>query len=156
LLVHELRLAALFRQKGAALKNSAVTEIDLPTDYQDHVLAADIEEVAALAIRGLEPIGHRFDPDKAVTRANFAVIIEDILMRITRERELPTRFIGAKSPFVDVDTSHYAFNAIVTCTTRGMMRADINGCFKGAQAVPGADALLILRHLKDAANDMRF
>lgn len=36
-----------------------------------------------------------------------------------------------------------------------MIKADINGCFKSAQAVPGADALLILRRLKDAATDKR-
>ena len=63
---------------------------------------------------------------------------------------MPIKYIGAKSPFKDMNSSYYAFNAIITCTTRGIMRADLNGYFKGEDPVSGADALLILRRLKEA------
>ena len=112
-------------------------------------LGADIDIIVRLKLRGLEPIGNRFDPDKEITRANYAIMIEDILFRITREQENRSKFIGSVSPFEDIDSSHYAFNAIMTCTTRGIMKADIDGFFYGDKPVSGADSLLILRRLKE-------
>lgn len=150
LFIQELKLEKLFRQKKVPKRKASVVAIQPPTDYQKHVLRADIDAVVDIGIRGFEPIGNRFDPDKEITRANFAVMIEDILVKITREDDLPAKYIGAESPFKDVDSSHYAFNAIMTCTTRGIMKADLNGYFKGEKPVSGADALLILRRLKDA------
>ena len=106
--------------------------------------------MVGLKIRGLEPIGNRFEPDKDITRADFAVMIEDILIKILGEKNLPTRYIGSPSPFKDVNSSFYAFNAIMTCTTRGIMEADLNGYFRPEGPVSGADALLSLRRLKEA------
>ena len=150
LFIHELRLEKLFKQGKSLAKEKSSTPGDMPTDYNNHILGADINTVIHLGIRGLEPIGNRFDPDKEITRSNFAVMIEDILVKVTREIDLPNKFIGSTSPFKDVEPSNYAFNAIMTCTTRGIMKADLNGYFKGQEPVSGADALLILRRLKEA------
>lgn len=150
LFIEELELDKLFKKRGVPAKKRVKEEIQPLTDYQNHVLRADIEAIIGIGIRGLEPMGNRFAPEKEITRANFAVMIEDILVKITREGDVPIRYIGAKSPFKDVDSSHYAFNAIVTCTTRGTMKADLHGYFKAEDSVSGADAMLILRRLKEA------
>ena len=150
LFIEELGLEKLFKQRRVPSKELGSGENQLLTDYQNHVLRADIEAIVDMGIRGLEPIGNRFYPDKEITRANFAMMIEDILIKITGEKNVPVKHIGAKSPFKDVVSSHYAFNAIMTCTTRGTMKADLHGYFKAEDSVSGADAMLILRRLKEA------
>lgn len=148
LFVQEMKLDKVFMKHNVPVKKSLTDSA--PNDYSAHVLKADIDAVNALGIKGLEIIGHRFDPDAQITRANFAMMIEDILVKVTREDDLPTRYIGAASPFKDVDDGYYAKNAIMTCTTRGIMKADLYGYFKGDEAVSGADALLIIRRLNEA------
>ncbi len=148
LFVEEMKLDKVFMKHNVPLKKDQ--RDSAPNDYSAHVLKADIEAVNALNIKGLEIIGHRFDPDAQIARANFAMMIEDILVKVTREDDLPTRYIGSASPFKDVDDSYYAKNAIMTATTRGIMKADLYGYFKGDEAVSGADALLIIRRLNEA------
>ena len=155
LFIQELDLERLFKIKRRRISLSSVAYAGQPTDYQNHILKADINSIISIGIRGLEPVGNRFDPDKVITRANFAVMIEDILVKITGEEDLPNRFIGSSSPFKDVDSSYYAFNAIITCTTRGIMMADLNSYFKGEEPVSGADALLIIRKLKEQLKALR-
>ncbi len=146
LFIEELKLEKLFKNHNVKTQRTQ----SFPTDYKNHPLSADIDAVIGLGIRGLEPVGNRFEPDKEITRADFAVMIEDILIKVLREDNLPTRYIGSPSPFKDVDSSFYAFNAIMTCTTRGIMEADLNGYFRPEGPVSGADALLSLRRLKEA------
>jgi len=63
----------------------------------------DIEAVVRLQIKGLQPgPDHTFEPNKAITRAEFAMMIEDILIKITGDNSLATKFIGTESPFPDL------------------------------------------------------
>ncbi|MFH1675348.1 MAG: S-layer homology domain-containing protein [Pseudomonadota bacterium] len=151
LFVEELNLEALFRDRNVKVEEKPSPNPSArPTDYDSHVLKNDIDTVLKLGIRGLELFADGvFEPDKEINRANFAMIIEDILVKLTREEYLPTKHMQCESPFKDVESSHYAFNAIVTCTTRGIMDADLEGYFGKEQPVTGADALLILRRLRE-------
>jgi len=83
-------------------------------------------------------------------RAEFAMMIEDILIKITGVEELATRFIGSVSPFPDLRNDLPYFNAVMLCTTRGIMAAkDLkSGEFDAMGNVSGAEALLSLRVLK--------
>lgn len=120
-------------------------------DIDDHVLKTDIEAVMKLGIKGLQPSpDHKFNPDKPVTRAEFAMMIEDILIKITGDEKLATRFFGAVSPFPDIRNDVSYFNAVMVCTTRGIMEVkDVStGEFDPNGNVPGADALLSIRILK--------
>ncbi len=145
LFMEELRIDRLF-QGGA---RSSLREGDLVmTDFQNHPLRRDVEAVIALEVRGLEPIGNRFFPDRAISRAEFAVMLEDILVKITREKGVSTRHLGAPSPFSDVEGSYYAYNAILTCTTRGILDPGVDGRFRPGSSVSGTDALLALRQIK--------
>ena len=104
-----------------------------------------------LQVRGLEPgPNHTFEPDKLITKAEFALMLEDILIKVSGDEKLATKYIGATSLFPDVRNDHYAFNAVMTATSRGFLEADkATGEFNPGAPVSGADALLAIRAFKD-------
>ena len=101
----------------------------------------DIMKVMSLGIMEPFPDGN-FYPNKPITRANFAMAVQNLLAGLLKDPALTTRFIGNTSPFPDVPNSHYAFNAIMLVTTRGIMSAKIDGTFGLSDNVKGKDALL--------------
>jgi Tetratricopeptide repeat/S-layer homology domain len=121
------------------------------TDIDNNWLKPSIETVLKLQIRGLEAgPNHKFEPEKLITKGEFAVMLEDILIKVTGDDKLATKFIGATTPFPDVRNDSYNFNAIMTVTTRGFLEADkATGEFKPRDSVSGADALLAIRAFKD-------
>ena len=101
---------------GQYVKAAAAIDID------DHVLKADINAVIEIGIRGLQLFpDHTYRPIQMVSRAEFAMMVEDILIKITGSDGLATQFIGSKSPFPDLRSDLPYFNAVMTCTTRGIM-----------------------------------
>lgn len=127
------------------------------TDISDHVLRADIETAMEIGIKGLQPgPDHKFLPDKKVTRAEFAMMIEDILVKVTGDASLGTKFIGGQSPFPDVRSDLPYYNAAMVCLTRNIMgTADpATGAFKPQALVSGADALLSIRQVKTQLNKL--
>ncbi len=130
---------------GSYVKAPDVTDID------NHVLKADIKAVMAVGIKGLQPFpDHTYQPYKTITRAEFAIMIEDILVKIIGDDSLATRFIGNVSPFPDLRGDLPYFNAAMVCTTRNIMEVKEvrSGEFGPHGVVPGSDALLSLRALK--------
>lgn len=125
------------------------------TDISGHWLKPSIETVLRLQVRGLEAgPNHTFEPDKLITKAEFALMLEDILIKVSGDERLATKYIGATSPFPDVRNDHYAFSAIMTATSRGFLEADkATGEFRPGDTVSGADALLAIREFK---NQLKF
>jgi tetratricopeptide (TPR) repeat protein len=122
------------------------------TDIEDHVLKTDIDAVIELGIKGLQPFpDHTYRPYQPITRAEFAMMIEDILIKITRDDSLATQFIGSPSPFPDLRSDLPYFNSVMVCTTRGIMETTDPGTgeFQPMKQVTGADALLSIRTLKN-------
>jgi tetratricopeptide (TPR) repeat protein len=80
LFVEEMNLDKIFDKHNVSLKKKGAEteEESAPNDYHDHILKSDIEKVNALGIKGLEIIGNRFDPNAVITRADFAIMCEDI------------------------------------------------------------------------------
>ena len=121
-------------------------------DIADHPLRTDIEGILQLGVRGLEnyPDGN-FHPGELVTRAAYAMMLEDILIKVTGDNSLATKFIGTTSPFPDLRADLPYFNAIMTITSRGIMEAKdmTTGEFAPLAPVAGVDALLIIRKFKD-------
>lgn len=121
------------------------------TDIAEHVLKIDIEAIIAIGIKGLQPYpDHKFRPENMVNRAEFAMMIEDIIALITRAEGLATQFIGNQSPFPDIRNDLPFFNAVMVCTTRGILQVKdaATGEFDPLGRVSGADALLSIRTLK--------
>ena len=83
---------------------------------------ADIEGIIRIGMRGLDvyPDG-TFRPDEQVDRASYAMMIEDILIKVAGDNALATRFIGSPSPFPDLRADLPYFNAVMVVTSRGIM-----------------------------------
>ena len=121
-----------------------------PSDVVGSRYEVNITQVLNFAVRGLEPFPDGgFYPDLPVNRAAFAMTMEDILSRIKNEPLLTTAFVGSRSPFPDVSPDHFAFNAMVVCTTRNFLAADLDGSFRPDEPVSGAESLIGIRRLKE-------
>ena len=166
LFIQELELEKLFKKRGIKtfdtdFKSPAspqkfeadkLTKAPPVTDIGNHVLRTDMETVVGLGIRGLETYpDHTFHPNQNITKVEYAVMIEDILIKVSGDESLATKFIGSQPHFPDVRADQWFFNAIEVCNARGIMQAEdlTTGEFKPQNPVSGADALLIIRKLKD-------
>jgi len=120
-------------------------------DCDSHWARNFINDVQKYRIRGLEPnADHKFYPDSLITRGEYAIFIEDILMAITGDRTLATKHIGNnESRFPDVNPSSPYYNAICNAVDKNIMAGDLTGEFRAQDPVSGPDALLIIRAIKD-------
>lgn len=159
LLMEELKIDALYSGEvpahaGDSFGKKAFVRTTA-RDIAGHPLKKDIEGVLQVGIRGLgnDPEGN-FRPDSSLSRAEFALILEGIMTRITGDRSLNQRFVGSRSPFSDVPNSSPYFNAAMVVTTRGLMicKNEMNGEFAPYKPLTGVDALLSVRVLKDKWN----
>ena len=162
LFLEELKIDVLYARRtpktfDTAFKDpekakSTATGRTSAADISGHPLRADIEEMIRIGMRGLEvyPDGN-FRPDELVVRASYAMMIEDILVKITGDNALATRFIGGSSPFHDLRADLPYFNAVMVATSRGLMEAKdmVSGAFSPLDPVSGADALLVIRKMRE-------
>ena len=124
----------------------------LPADIANHPLKADIEGIIEIGVRGMETYSDGlFRPNDLVERATYAMMIEDILIKVSGDNALATRFIGSTSPFPDLRSDLPYFNAVMVVTTRQIMGAKniTTGEFVPMGPVAGADALLIIRKIRE-------
>jgi len=137
------------------MQTEKVIKMEPATDIADHWLKPSIDLVLKLQVRGLEAgPNHTFEPDKLITKGEFALMLEDILIKVTGDEKLATKFLGATSPFPDIRNDQYFFSAAMTTTSRGFIEADkATGEFKPGDPVSGADALLSIREFK---NQLKF
>ena len=164
LFVQELKLPELYKNRGRkdfdtsfkSPEKKFVTETVVKTeeafDIQDHPLRTDIEEVMKIGVRGLEAYpDHTWHPNDLINRAEYAIMIEDALMKLTGDEKLATEFVGSKSPFPDLRSDLPYFNAVMVVTSRGVMEAEslATGEFNPLGSIDGADALLAIRKLKN-------
>jgi tetratricopeptide (TPR) repeat protein len=165
LFIEELNLDRLYEKRGKTFdpsfkapgqgqefKPDKVVAMEPATDIANHPLKADVDTVIKLGVRGLEPSpDHKFEPSKPITKAEYAIMLEDIMMRLQNDDKLATQFFGQKSLFPDVRPDLYYFNAAMILTSRGILEADKNtGEFGANQPVSGADALLAIRMFKES------
>ncbi len=167
LLVEEFRLGELYERSqvartpsysGPKQQDASGSQLNLnapASDLSGHPLQADVEEVLTLGVRGLEVNPQKlFLPDDAITRAEFALVLEDILIKVLQDRSLSARFVGSASPWNDVRSDAYYYNAARTVVDRGLLTPQnaLRGTFGPEASVTGAEALLGLRKLKDELN----
>lgn len=149
LFIEELKIDEFFeRQSPETFDRSKETAIDI----KDHVFRGYIEDILKIGIRGLEVYPDKaFHPNDLITRAVFAMIVEDIIIKITGNENLDRKFTGAVSPFPDLKNDHPSFNAVMVVTTRGIMQSrDLTtGEFSPLGAISGVEALSIIRKLQD-------
>ncbi len=166
LLMEELKLMTLIEKKRpkvydtkfrapddpTKLEATKVEKMAAATDIQGHWAQNWIKDIIQAQIPGLEPYpDHTFKPDQPITRANYAQVMQSIMMMVTGDESLATKYIGEQSRFPDVPASHFAYNAIALMVDRGIMNADkITGAFELNKTMSGADALLAIRDFQNA------
>lgn len=121
-------------------------------DIAGHPRRTDIEGILRIGMRGLDlyPDG-TFRPDEPMDRGSCAVVIEDILIRVSGDRSLATRFIGGTTPFIDLQTDLPYYNAVILATSRGIMEAKDKALrtFAPLSPLTGVEALLVIRKIRD-------
>lgn len=146
LFIHELKLDQIYKKKRDSKKGYG----SLPPDVRNHPLRNDVARILKMDIQGLRPFPDgNFGPDDYITRAGYAIMISDIIAIIKDDPSLTTRYLGWKSPFKDVRNDAPYFNAIIVCATMGEIMEARHGIFNPMGKVSGADALLIIRKLKE-------
>jgi len=137
--------------KGTRMKHEDLYKKIGVTDIEDSPLRTDILKVVDMGVKGLQPYpDHTYRPQQPMSKAEVAMLYEDIIIRATGDTSLATRYIGDESRFPDVPDSHYAFNAIMLCTTRGLLETDLRkGTFEPNSRISGVDALLSIKKLKE-------
>lgn len=122
----------------------------LASDIAPHPLREDIISVLEFEVRGLEVFADgTFQPERPLTRAEAALIAEDIYVRARNDNSMATRYVGTVSPFSDVRGDHPYFNAVMFATARGIFHADVaRGRFDPFGPVSGADAVMMIHILR--------
>jgi hypothetical protein len=150
LFVNELKIDEIYERAGI---KSNVRPPERLTDIDDSPIKADIEDIMAAGVKSLEPSPDgSFRPDDLVTRAVFAVMIDDILKKTAGNKRQPAgHHEEGVSPFPDLKTDHPSFSAVMKVTDRGIMHARnlTTGEFSPLGPVSGVEALLIIRKLKE-------
>jgi len=162
LFVTELPLEKIFRKSPAknAIKFSAPGQSIMgkkenapeneawPTDVkEDHWAKTFIEKALNAGIMQKYPDG-TFRPDLKVNRAEFAMLIQNFLVKAYDDQSIETKHFGDASPFADVLNTAPIFNAIMVVSTRGIMPGMDDGTFRPLAVVSGAESLNIIRNLK--------
>ncbi len=163
LLMEELKVDVLYKKRTTKTFDTSfkdpqkaaradVSEKPTANDIGDHPLKSDMEGILKIGVRGLEkyPDGNFYPADR-VTRAACAMMLEDILIKVTGDHALATKFIGSTSPFPDMRSDLPYFNAVMVVTSRGIMEARdmTTGEFAPLAPVAGVDALLMIRKFKE-------
>ena len=119
------------------------------TDMDGHWAKGYVELVTKLQLMQPFP-DHTFRPGEPVDRATYALTVQEIIAVATNDDGIRRKFIGGVTPFPDVRSDHFAFNAAMISTTRGILEAEKkSGAFRMADPVSGPDALLSLRKLAE-------
>lgn len=160
LLFEELKLKELIRERRPAVFERLFKQ-DLslkdrkgriPSDVNSHRSKKWILDIIPLHLTCLDVFPNGFYyPDRILTRAQFAVVMQDIMAMVEDDRSLSTIYIGTESRFPDVHEDYYAFNGITLCVGKGIMEVNPDtGNFDPDLPVSGVEAILMLRALEKA------
>ena len=158
LFAEELKISELFArmpQQNAGFQTpgqaSAGGSAVNPVDSKGHWAETWINEMTKYSVLDVSP-DRKFYPDEVISRAEYAMAVQRLLVVATKDPGLEIRYFGeSPSRFSDVPSSHYAYNAMALCAERGIMHADmITGNFSPSGPVTGADALLIIRGIQSS------
>ncbi|MDP3259930.1 MAG: S-layer homology domain-containing protein [Thermodesulfovibrionales bacterium] len=160
LLIVEMKLDKLFA--GRIPVKSQIDKMKAeftPADMLTHSFKEEVLTIMKWKVRGLEPKydgttkAYLFMPKAPVLRGEMALILEDVLIKLTGDEKLATAYFGQdKSPFPDVKPTSTFYNAVMNMTTRGIMEGELSGEFRVGAPVDGAEALLAMRVLKQRMN----
>ncbi|MFQ5585630.1 MAG: S-layer homology domain-containing protein [Thermodesulfobacteriota bacterium] len=160
LLADELKIDKLFA--GRIPVKSEIEKLKaefIPADILNHHFKEEVLLMMKWGVRGLEPQydattrAYLFKPDAGMNRKEFALVIEDVLEKLTGDEGIATAYIGQeRSPFPDVPSTVPWYNAVMNVTTRNLMETEMSGEFRPNDLVDGAEAILAIRVLRQRIN----
>lgn len=160
LLINELKIDKLFAGRiPIQIQIEKIKPEFIPADIINNPFKDEILTIIKWKIRGLEPKydekvkAYLFKPEEVVKRGEMALILEDVLIKLTGDEKIATAFFGhEKSPFSDIRTTSPIYNAVMNMVTRGIMEPELSGEFNPERPVNGAEAILAIRMLKQRLN----
>lgn len=153
LLVQELNVMELLRHtrplNNSTAKKQESDNIPKITDISDHWARSFITNLVSEHIMNVYP-DNTFRPEHKVKRHDFAVILQNVYVKITGKQDVTTRYIDTPSTFPDVQRSHYAYNAIQLFVHLDVMSVDqMTGEFEGSRVIKGVEALSSIHTLRN-------
>ncbi|HUN55072.1 MAG TPA: S-layer homology domain-containing protein [Smithella sp.] len=124
----------------------------LAKDIADQPYKTYIEGILEAGVRGLEndPNGN-FNPGEVISRGEYAIMLEDVMLKLTGENGSAAKHVNAKSLFPDVPSDMPCYDAVMAVTSRGIMEArnTKTGEFAPLKPLSGVEALMIIRKFKE-------
>ena len=118
----------------------------LPPDARTHRMKKEISLILELNIQGLGVLADgSFGVDQYITRAGFAAVMADLLVKIAGNPELKQKYARVQSPFQDVRSNNPHFGDIMICHDWAGVMESWQGYFHPMETISGVDALLALR-----------
>lgn len=154
LLIEETKIAGMLKSEEARKSERPAPTRDkpvsLPPDVVNHPMRDAIAKIIELDIQGLKTFNDgTFRPDEYMRRADFAMVVADILSRSGVTFSSSQKLQEAVSPFKDVRTDAPYFNAVIVTTIHANVMEAKGGVFNPMGTVSGVDALLILRKVEE-------
>ncbi|MBI3988231.1 MAG: S-layer homology domain-containing protein [candidate division NC10 bacterium] len=150
LLVKELKLDTRVPKASKAARASQ--EFPIATDLAGHPYKAEIETAVELRLRGLGPFPDRtFAPEKPISRADFSILLEDLIVRLKGGRNAQPQSKGFLSPFTDITPDHYAFDAILWLTSEKILEPRPDGRFGPGEFLSGIEAISAISRVKEGS-----
>jgi len=104
---------------------------------------SEIETAVKAGLMELYP-DNTFRPESNVAKADFAGILQMIIARLYQDQNIVTRYIGQKSPYVDVNSAHWAYNAIRLTVDFNLLEPVDGTVFGISDFVSGESAIIAL------------
>jgi len=121
------------------------------TDITGHWAESMIRDFVRAGLFDVMP-DHKFYPDEAVTKIEFAGVVQRLMYMVTRDESIFSKYVGeAESHIRDMRTDHPYYGAAMLCVERAIMDLDkVNGYFYPDRRISGPDAVLFIRDVKNA------
>jgi tetratricopeptide (TPR) repeat protein len=142
LLVHELHLDQLIK--------TPIPNFSKIKDISAERFAKEIIAISPLEINGLSVgVDGYFAPDSKLTKASLCQILEDIVVMISKNKDLRKYFRRIHSPYKDLKKEASYYNACILSLVKGFILPSdrSNKLFGPLSSISGLDALLALKRL---------
>lgn len=125
------------------LVNSIEVINDVPLDHWS------INAILNSANSGLIELfpGNNFRPEEKILKTDFSSVLQKIIIKYTGDRSLLSKYLGEISPFEDINSSHWAYNAIKTCIDYQLIKPKNSTEFGINDGVSGIEAINALNKI---------
>lgn len=147
LLVEEMKIDIVLQKKQPQV--SGLSNLSLNIDTINDISGSWAESWIKKAVQcgGMDVYpGGEFRPEEKVLRAQLAIVMQNIFVKINGDESLFSAYMEEPSRFPDVKRTHYAYNAICLVVDKEIMETNpITGFFNLNEIATPAEALLAIQ-----------